>query len=222
VIAVVSALAGETERLLAHAATFDEAPDPYSLAALASLGELRSAALLGLALGRADVPHCVLDAGAIALRASGDDPLDAEPIGVDAGALGRALDEAPVVVLPGYVARDDAGRAVLLGRGGSDLSALFVTAALPGARCRLIKDVAGLYERDPALPGPPPRRFSRLPWSRACGFDGAILQHKAARFARAHSVCFEVGALADDRVTLVGASDVAFDALASAPPLGRR
>jgi homoserine dehydrogenase len=61
----------------------------------------------------------------------------------------------PVAIVPGFIARDQSGRRVLLGRGGSDLTALVVGAALDGSRIRLIKDVPGLFDRDPARLGAP-------------------------------------------------------------------
>jgi homoserine dehydrogenase len=203
VVAVVSAIHGDTERLLRAASNFGPNVSPWSVAALAAIGELRSAALLGLALGRAELRHRVLDAGAIALRAAGD-PLDADPVDVDQRVLLDALKDEDIVVVPGYVARDDRDRTVLLGRGGSDLTAIVLAGALPGAQCRLIKDVPGIYEWDPAAPGPRPRRYVTMPWSSAHGIDGSVLQHKAVRYAERSNLVIEVASLGDDDVTSIG------------------
>ncbi|MFG0259501.1 MAG: hypothetical protein ACF8LK_04030, partial [Phycisphaerales bacterium JB041] len=96
-------------------------------------------------------------------------------------------------------------------RGGSDLTALFLAQRL-GASCRLVKDVDGLYEWDPSLPGARPRRFATLTWDEALALDGTIVQHKAVRWARQHGLPFEVGSLAATEVSRVGDFVVAFAA----------
>ncbi len=215
VVAVVSALEGTTAALLRRAQAHGPAPDGHATAALTATGELQSAALLGLALHRAGVPAEILDAAAAGLRAEGD-PLDAAPVALDVAALRRALRLAPVVVVPGFVGRDVRGRTTLLGRGGSDLTALFIARRL-GARCRLIKDVDGLHERDPARPGPRPRRYAALPWRQALSLDGPVVQPKALRLALAERFPFEVAALHAARATVVGGAGPSFSGSAPRP-----
>jgi homoserine dehydrogenase len=208
VIAVVSAIGGTTDRLLSRARRLTDEPDPESLALLLSTGELGAAALLGVALDRAGVPAHVLDSARIGLHTAGP-ILDAEPIGLDNAAVESALADRPVAVVPGFIGRTHgpAGRPSLLGRGGSDLTALFLASQLGAARCRLIKDVDGLYERDPAERSDgrePARRFRLLSWDDALGLDGRIVQHKAVRFARQRRLGFEVGAIGAKEATVVG------------------
>ena len=74
---------------------------------------------------------------------------DTEPVSADISAIENVFKLGRVAVIPGFVARDRLGRVALFGRGGSDLSALFLAKQL-GARCRLIKDVDGIYNSDPA------------------------------------------------------------------------
>lgn len=202
VVAVVSALEGTTDALLARARAYAPSPHPFAAAQLLATGEHASAALLGLALDARGVRVEVLDAAGAGLQTTGD-ALDASPVALDTPALLQALGRARAVVVPGFVGRDGFGRTTVLGRGGSDLTALFIAQRL-GADCRLVKDVAGLYEWDPALPGPAPRRFRTLDWDGALALDGSIVQHKAVRFAREHALGFEVGALAAEEVTRVG------------------
>jgi homoserine dehydrogenase len=203
VVAVVSALGRTTDRLLAQAHHYGPEPDAAALAALVATGEQTSAALLGLALDRAGVPAEVLDAARIGLRTSG--PVrDAEPVGVNSGVIVAALERVPVVVVPGFLGRDEQGRTTLLGRGGSDFSALFLAHALGAERCRLVKDVAGLYEHDPARPGPLARVYRELSWDDCLRLDGRIVQHKAVRWARERGVGFEVASLNGTRATVVG------------------
>jgi homoserine dehydrogenase len=134
----------------------------------------------------------------------------------------KRLDRAGVLVFPGFIALDREGRGVLLGRGGSDLTALFLAAHLNADRCRLLKDVDGLYDRDPTVapvPGAPvARRYTRCSFDDALATDGTIIQHKALKFARRTGMVFELGALNSDFATLVGTPETRVDASA---PEGR-
>src|SRR5690606_20492696 len=164
VLAVVSAFSGETDALLREAIERGNGACRHVLAAAVGQGELRSASQPGLLLERSGVPAAVVNPGAIGLRATGD-PLDADPCAVDTGALRRLFAADRVVVCPGFVATDDSGRWLLLGRGGSDLTALYLTAELAAsgeieARCRLVKDVDGLYDRDPKAGPTLPDRYA--------------------------------------------------------------
>jgi homoserine dehydrogenase len=202
VVAVVSALEGQTNRLLSEAHAVNEAPDPNLLAELLGTGELQSALLLVLALERAGIPALHLGPAELGMVASGN-PLDSDPVSIDAGRLRTALRENAVVVVPGFIAVDEAGRSVLLGRGGSDLTALFIARSLGNVPCRLIKDVDGVYERDPAIPGIVPRRFSEISWADALGVAGQLVQEKAIRFAQDHRLPFEIAALGTEGATRV-------------------
>lgn len=208
VVAVVSALEGTTDALLQRARGYGSKPHEFATALLLATGELTSAALLGLALDTLGVRVETLDAAAIGLRTEGD-PLDASPLSLDVVAVNGALERARAIVVPGFVGKDGHRRTTLLGRGGSDLTALFLAQQL-GAACRLVKDVDGLYEWDPAKPGPEPRRYSQLSWEGALDLDGAIVQHKAVRWARDHRLAFEVGSLGATHITRVGDLEPAF------------
>ena len=90
--------------------------------------------------------------------------LDSEPVGVDRERLKSLLTEFPVLLVPGFFGYDEKKRLHLLGRGGSDLTAAFLASAVNATRCRLIKDVDGVYESDPAGSiGYQPRRFIKPP-----------------------------------------------------------
>jgi len=202
VVAVVSALMGETDRLLDTAKALDEEADPWCIAEFLSTGERQSALLLSMALERSGLTCAVVEPAAIDLRAEGD-PLDSDPVSVDADTLRRKLASAQAVVVPGFYAVDERGRTVLLGRGGSDDTALFIAREL-GAACRLVKDVGGIFERDPAVPGPAPRRYASIHWDEALGVAGKLVQPKAIRYARAHGLSFEVTALNTSAGSIVG------------------
>lgn len=202
VVAVVSALEGVTDSLLGQARAFGEYHDPHATALLLSTGELASAALLGLALTSAGITSQVLTPRQVGLRTTGQ-PLDSSATGLDAGLVRASLRTRACVVVPGFVGVDEHGATTLLGRGGSDLTAIFIAQQL-GCRCRLVKDVAGLYERDPNQPGPEPARYLEVSWTHALSLGGGIVQPKAIAFARDHALTFEVGTHGRDDATVVG------------------
>jgi len=206
VVAVVSAFAGVTDGLIRRAESVGGAVDPYAYAALVGSGELESASMLALTLATGGRPARLLTPEQFTLRARGN-PLDAEPHDFDREQLARALDETGIAIVPGFIAHDDRNRTLLLGRGGSDYTALFLAARLNG-RCRLVKDVDGLYERDPAVPGPAPSRYRSVEWSEALRVAGKLVQPKTIRFAESLGLQFEVGCIGGDDGTLVGPGPV--------------
>jgi len=205
VLAVVSALAGRTEELISRCETLSESVSPQARAGIIGLGERESMGLLGVHLDRAGIPACTLTPEAVHLRASGP-ALDATPEALDAARLRQSLDEYGVVVFPGFVAVDQYGASVTLGRGGSDLTAVFLAHQLGADKCRLIKDVDGLYESDPAKTESPPR-YAYASYEDALNTDGSIIHHKAVQYARHHQLSFELGRFNGSRPTTIGPSD---------------
>lgn len=206
VVAVVSAFGKTTDQLLASAREYSDQPPEGALALLLSTGEKRAAALLALALDRAGVPASAFDPSRLGLRTSGR-VLNAEPVRLNVGAIRKALDNSRVAVVPGFIGQMQDGRTSLLGRGGSDLSALFLAVHLRGG-CRLLKDVDGVYDHDPHVSAA--RCYASLTWEDALAIGGRIIQQKALRFAREHSQSFEVAALASEQATIVGAESTRF------------
>lgn len=92
----------------------------------------------------------------------------------------------------------------LLGRGGSDLTALFVAERLGAQDCRLVKDVDGLYSEDPAGAVAEPRRYRRASWEELLEVGGNLVQRKAVEFARRHRLSFTIGAPLSDEPTRIG------------------
>ncbi|ANM31761.1 hypothetical protein ABI59_22665 [Acidobacteria bacterium Mor1] len=201
VVAVASALGGTTESLIARGAAFPAARDESFRAALLATGELASASLLGLALERAGIPAALCTPQQIGLTTSGP-TLDADPVALDRAAVEERLDAGQVVVVPGYSGHDRRhGRPTLLGRGGSDLTAVFLAQRL-GADCELLKDVDGIFERGPSS-GDPGQAFDRLSWADAVDACGPAIQPKALRYARRHRVPLTVsrpGGIASTRI----------------------
>ena len=202
VVAVVSAFGNTTDDLTKRAHDVCGEPDESLLAALLATGEAASSALLGLALNRSGIPAAVLDAEQAGLTTIGR-KLDADLTGVDTVKLLAALRRG-VVVLPGFVGRSESGETTLLGRGGSDLTALFIAHRV-GGRCRLVKDVDGLYTSDPnARDGRVAKRYTQASYETAGKVGGAVVQLKAIDFAEGHRFRFEVSSIGATRTTEIG------------------
>ena len=202
VIAVVSAFEGVTDGLLRDAKAAEEAPDPETLAALLSTGEISSAAHLVLALHRAGVPARMVDPRDIELTAAGERS-NAQLSQLDTGRLDALLAETPVLVVPGFFARSAGGGLALLGRGGSDLTALYLAAELR-ATCILLKDVEGLYECDPATAVEAPRRFAQADYATALRCAGPLVQPKSIAFARERALTLDLARIGRSGRTRIG------------------
>jgi homoserine dehydrogenase len=217
VVAVVSAFGSTTDDLIQHAKSITQSPSDDALAAFLATGEQRAGALLTLALERAGIPARVADPGAIGLLAKGSS-LDASAVSLDAAATHKLLDECPVLVVPGFYGRREDWSIALLGRGGSDLTALFIAGRL-GADCVLLKDVDGLYERDPAEDRTAPR-FTSVSYDRLLQLPEGVVQHKAVRYAKDQNLRFSVAACGNAHHTTVGPGEIASGApIAKRPPL---
>lgn len=219
VVAVVSAIGETTDALLSRARSVYEQADDQTLAALLATGEHTAAALLSLALSRAGIDSTSRTVEQIGLIAAGP-RLDAEPLALDTWALADALKKSAVVVVPGFLARLADGSPATLGRGGSDLTALFIGARI-GAPVTLLKDVPGLFEWDPAIAGRRPRLFSGLTFDDALRLDGRIVQHKGLRFAKREGLPFTVRGLNSEGGTRIGATQTVLAGDPSVEPVLR-
>ena len=208
VIAVVSALGNTTDQLFAKARTFGDCAG-HAIAELIATGETTSAALLGLALDRAGIPCVTVDAKRIGLETCGS-VLDASPQRLNSVVLLKALADCPVAIVPGYIGCTKDGRTSLLGRGGSDLTALFIAHQVNAGLCRLIKDVDGLYESDPAESIARPLRYRTIRWDEALALGGNVIQPKAIQYSQSHQLSFEVAALNSSLPTIVGPQSASF------------
>lgn len=204
VVAVVSAFDGETDKLYAEAAALGASSQSRHAPRLIALGEDRSAALLAIACDVVGLDARIAGARQLSLHAGG--PVDdAHPESINREALQEALSTHDVVIVPGFVALGASGEPVLLGRGGSDLTAVCVARALVLDEVTLVKDVDGVYDRDPAVAGTAARRFHILDWSTAREVAGKLLQPKSIDYAAACEVAINVRKLGADEGTRVAA-----------------
>ncbi|MBJ7484473.1 homoserine dehydrogenase [Brevundimonas sp.] len=203
VVAVVSAFGGHTDRLLADARELGLDHENDLLPGYVALGEEKAAALTAIACDRIGLDAVSLSVKELGIVAEGE--LEhAHPCGLRGEALHKALAEHQVVVVPGFGALRPDGRVALLGRGGSDLTAVFLAAELGLDRVRLVKDVDGLYDRDPASASGKPLRYRRASWDDARRHGGALVQHDAIDLGQERGVEIEVAALGRADSTVVG------------------
>ena len=193
VLAVVSAMRGTTDRLIEAAGALGGRPGDALLSSLLRTGEDASVVLLTIALTGAGMNAHGIGGEALALRTRG--PLwDAEPTDVDAERLAGALRVHQAVVVPGFVGRDASGAPSLLGRGGSDLTALFLASRLAAEEVRLVKDVDGVHPSDPSRAAHATEPLASATWSEVVGIGNGVVQEKALRFAERQGLVFRVAA----------------------------
>jgi homoserine dehydrogenase len=202
VVVVVSAFGGETNRLIDQAMRKKLLPTAPDYARLIASGELESASVLNAALQSTGLRARMMTPRKIGFMAKGDTN-NATPFFADAGAIHRALKDVDIVIIPGFSAINQDGDIVLLGRGGSDITAIFMGRILGAKSVRLIKDVDGLYDKDPNLHADA-RRFVQVSWGQALEVCGSLIQHKAVRFAEDCGLAIEIAAIGQAGGTSVG------------------
>jgi homoserine dehydrogenase len=203
VIAVVSAFKGQTDQLLRLAGSYTQASTSSATPHLVATGEMRAATLFAMACERSGIVTRFRSAYEIGLTADGEH-LNANPTSVKPEVLERDLQSVDLVVVPGYVAENALGEPVLLGRGGSDLTAVYIADALK-IPVRLIKDVDAVYDADPATVGDSAKPYEALSWPEAVKIAFPVVQSKAMRYASEQGMSVEVAALSKGYETVLGA-----------------
>lgn len=149
-VLVLSAMAGETNRLYAMAANIDPLAPARELDMLVSAGEQVSIALMAIALARRGVNARSLLGSQVKVRTNSQFGR-ASIESVDTGLLMQLLDEGTVPVIAGFQGINEQGDVTTLGRGGSDTTAVAVAAALEAAECQIFTDVTGVFTTDPNI-----------------------------------------------------------------------
>ena len=189
IVVVPSAMAGETNRLIALAKEIQSHPDPRELDVVAATGEQVTIGLLALAL---------LDLGVKAKSYSGwqvkiatDSAYNkARIVRIDDQAIRRDLRDGTVVIVAGFQGVDEGGNITTLGRGGSDTSAVALAAALKADECHIFTDVDGVYTTDPRIV-PEARRLRTVTFEEMLEMAGAgskVLQIRSVEFAGKYKV----------------------------------
>jgi aspartate kinase len=150
IVVVVSAMSGETNRLLALAHALDTQPDPRETDVLLATGEQVTIALLSIALQKRGCKARSFTGGQV--RILTDEAYTRARIReIDDKRIRQELAEGCVVVVAGFQGIDEEGNITTLGRGGSDTSAVALAAALKADECQIYTDVKGVYTTDPRV-----------------------------------------------------------------------
>jgi aspartate kinase len=192
-IVVVSAMAGETNRLLGLAREITASPDPRELDVIAATGEQVATGLLALALGDLGVKARSYTGAQV--RILTDDAFSKARIqSIDDSRLRSDLDEGMVVVVAGFQGVDGRGNITTLGRGGSDTSAVALAAALKADECLIYTDVDGVYTTDPRIV-PEARRLQTVTFEEMlemASLGSKVLQIRSVEFAGKYRVKLRV------------------------------
>ena len=150
VVVVPSAMAGETNRLLALAAELQPHPDPRELDVVAATGEQVTAGLVAMALMECGVAARSYTGWQVKVLTDSAHT-KARIMSIDDTRIRKDLAEGRVVVVAGFQGVDAEGNLTTLGRGGSDTSAVALAAALKADECQIYTDVEGVYTTDPRI-----------------------------------------------------------------------
>ncbi|MCM2971989.1 aspartate kinase [Larsenimonas suaedae] len=150
VVVVVSAMSGETNRLIGLAEEINEEPTPREMDMLVSTGEQVTISLLAMALHRLGVPATSYTGAQVGIRTDSAHT-KARIQNIETNDLQQDLDDGQVIVVAGFQGVDDEGNITTLGRGGSDTTGVALAAALNADECQIYTDVDGVYTTDPRV-----------------------------------------------------------------------
>lgn len=209
VVVVVSAMSGETNRLLDLAKQLQARPNARELDALVSTGEQVTTALLSMALQqRGQAARSYTGAQ---VRIVTDSAFNKARIqSIDTEAISGDLAAGRVVVVAGFQGVNELGDITTLGRGGSDTSAVAIAAALNADECQIYTDVDGVYTTDPRVE-PRARRLDRITFEEMlemASLGSKVLQIRSVEFAGKYNVPLRVlSSFADGPGTLITMED---------------
>ena len=193
VVVVVSAMSGETNRLLALAKAITETPDPRELDQMVSTGEQVTISMLAMALNSIGVAAKSLTGRQVGIQTdSAFTKARIESINTDV--LTENLDAGRVIVVAGFQGFDAEGNTTTLGRGGSDTSGVALAAALKADECQIYTDVDGVYTTDPRV-APKAKKVDRISFEEMlemASLGSKVLQIRAVEFAGKYQVPLRV------------------------------
>ena len=198
-VVVVSAMSGETNRLLALAKEISPNPDPRELDVVAATGEQVTIGLLAIALQELGLKAKSYTGGQV--RVLTDNAFTkARILKIDEEPIRKDLSEGTIVIVAGFQGVDAAGNITTLGRGGSDTSGVALAAALSADECQIYTDVDGVYTTDPRIV-PQARRLERITFEEMlemASLGSKILQIRSVEFAGKYKVRLRVLSSFDD------------------------
>lgn len=193
VVVVVSAMAGETDKLIQMAKKITPSPDERELDVLISTGEQVSIALLAIAL-----KSMGCDAKSylgFQIKIATDSAFGrARIIGIESNRIFEDLNEGRIVVVAGFQGVDEEDNITTLGRGGSDTTAVALAAALKADICEIYTDVDGVYTTDPNI-YPKARKLSKISYDEMlemASLGAKVLQIRSVEFAKKYNVPIHV------------------------------
>ncbi len=149
-VVVVSAMSGETNKLISYANHFSKTPSKREMDILLSSGERITAALLAIVLQEMGI-NAIAMTGRQAGIKTDDNHTYARIASIDITAMERELKNDRVIIVAGFQGTNKSGQVTTLGRGGSDLSAVAIAGALGADACEIYSDVDGVYTTDPRI-----------------------------------------------------------------------
>jgi aspartate kinase len=193
IVVVLSARAGVTNELIARAKGLCAEPSERELDQLLAIGEQESIALMAMALHGIAVP-AVSYTGAQAGIFTDKVHTQAKIKTIDPKPIERDLTEGRVVIVAGFQGIDEEGQITTLGRGGSDLTAVALAAALKADRCEIYTDVDGVYTADPRVVKSA-RKLPEISYDEMLELASSgskVMQSRSVEFAKKYGVVFEV------------------------------
>ncbi len=193
VVAVVSAMAGETNRLIALAKEIQSQPDPRELDVLVSTGEQVTIALLSMALMEMGL-KAKSYTGAQVRILTDSAFTKARILSIDEERIRADLNSGHVVVVAGFQGVDEQGNITTLGRGGSDTTGVALAAALKADECQIYTDVDGVYTTDPRIV-PEARKLDTITFEEMlelASLGSKVLQIRSVEFAGKYKVKLRV------------------------------
>ena len=193
IVVVVSAMSGETNRLLALAKDIQKEPNAREIDVLLSTGEQVTIALLCMALQQKGFPACSYTGGQVKILTDNAHS-KARIITVDSDRIRHDLDAGKVVVVAGFQDVNRSGDITTLGRGGSDTTAVALAAALNADECQIYTDVDGVYTTDPRIESKA-RRLEVITFEEMlemASLGSKVLQIRAVEFAGKYNVPLRV------------------------------
>lgn len=192
-VIVLSAMSGETNRLIALAKEISPNPSPRELDVVISTGEQVTIGLLSMALEEMGIKARSYTGGQVRILTD-DSFTKARILDIDGDNIRRDLDAGAVVVVAGFQGVDEAGNITTLGRGGSDTTGVALAAAIKADECQIYTDVDGVYTTDPRVV-PEARKLDTITFEEMlemASLGSKVLQIRSVEFAGKYKVKLRV------------------------------